>query len=185
MQETALTGELHPTGLGTGHQLGDQAVVHSTRPTHSGLPGLYVTRHVSHQLSLSYEELHHSRTDPTGVRLVLVCHHRAVRVFLEREFQQVEHTVAEASALGPEASVLLPEAGPAAPARRVSEALCPLANRWIGLPVLTTFLADDDPAGPCQCAVPMAAERGFFRPVIASLAEAGVAWRLHRATAHP
>ncbi|MFD6418117.1 hypothetical protein [Streptomyces sp. NPDC060194] len=105
----------------------------------------------------------------TGVRLVLVCHHRAVRVFLEREFQQVEHTVAEASALLPEASVLLPEAsvllpegfvllseaGPAAPARRVSEALCPLANRWIGLPVLTTFLADDDPAGapasaPCR-----------------------------------
>lgn len=30
-----------------GNQLGDQPVIHGARPTHSGLPGLGVTRHVN------------------------------------------------------------------------------------------------------------------------------------------
>lgn len=114
----------------------------------------------------------------TGVRLVLVCHHRAMRAFLERELQQVDHTIAEASAL-------LPEAEPSAPGRRAPGPLRPLANRWIALPALTTLTADEDPANPCQCAAPMAAERDFFPPVIPALTETEVAWRLHRATAHP
>jgi hypothetical protein len=114
----------------------------------------------------------------TGVRLVLVCHHRAMRAFLERELQQVEHTITEASAL-------LPAPEPATPGRQAPGPLRPLANRWIGLPALTTLIADDEPASPCQCAAPMAAERDFFPPVMPPLTEAEVAWRLHRATAHP
>ncbi|MEW2418891.1 hypothetical protein AB0953_35205, partial [Streptomyces sp. NPDC046866] len=60
----------------------------------------------------------------TGVRLVLVCHHRAMRAFLERELQQVEHTITEASAL-------LPAPEPATPSQQAPGPLRPLANRWI------------------------------------------------------
>jgi hypothetical protein len=60
LQQAALPGELHPTGLSPGHQLGDQTVIHGARPTHNGLHGLDVTRHVSHQLSLPARELHRS-----------------------------------------------------------------------------------------------------------------------------
>ncbi|MGX1471309.1 UNVERIFIED_CONTAM: hypothetical protein RKD50_000117 [Streptomyces canus] len=61
LQQAALTGEFHATGLGPGNQLGDQPVIHGIRRTHSGLPGLGVTRHVSHQLSLPARELHRVR----------------------------------------------------------------------------------------------------------------------------
>lgn len=114
----------------------------------------------------------------TGVRLVLVCHHRAVRAFLERELRQVDHSIAEASAL-------LPEAEPAVPERQAPHTARPLANRWISLPALTTLKALDDSTGPCRCAAPMAADRDFFPPVMPPVTEAEVAWRLHRATAHP
>lgn len=114
----------------------------------------------------------------TGVRLILVCHHRAMRAFLERELRQVEHHVAEASAM-------LPEAEAAALGRRPAQAGRPLANRWISLPALTTLKAFDDATGPCRCAAPMAEERDFFAPVMPPVTEAEVAWRLHRATAHP
>ncbi|MFF2580043.1 hypothetical protein [Streptomyces goshikiensis] len=114
----------------------------------------------------------------TGVRLVLVCHHRAMRAFLERELRQVDHLVAEASAL-------LPEAVPAVPERQVPHTARPLANRWLALPALTTLKAFDEPTGPCRCAAPMAADRDFFPPVMPPATEAEVAWRLHHATAHP
>ncbi|MFF3863627.1 hypothetical protein [Streptomyces sp. NPDC002209] len=71
--------------------------------------------------------------------------------FLERELQQVEHTITEASAL-------LPAPEPATPGRQAPGPLRPLANRWIGLPALTTLIADDEPASLCQCAAPMAAD---------------------------
>ncbi|MFE2094768.1 hypothetical protein [Streptomyces sp. NPDC059460] len=73
----------------------------------------------------------------TGVRLVLVCHHRAMRAFLERELRQVDHRVAEASAL-------LPEGKPTILQRQEPQAARPLANRWISLPALTTLTAFDD-----------------------------------------
>ncbi|WP_329201915.1 MULTISPECIES: hypothetical protein [unclassified Streptomyces] len=114
----------------------------------------------------------------TGVRLVLVCHHRAMRAFLERELCQVDHLVAEASAL-------LPEAEPGILDRQVPHAARPLANRWIGLPALTTLKAFDDATGRCRCTAPLAADRDFFPPVMPPVTEAEVAWRLHRATAHP
>ncbi|MFB6522730.1 hypothetical protein [Streptomyces sp. NPDC056401] len=114
----------------------------------------------------------------TGVRLVLVCHHRAIRTFLERELRQVDHRVAEATAL-------LPEAEPTISRRRAPQAVRPLANRWISLPALTTLKALDDSTGSCRCAAPLAADRDFFPPVIPAVTEAEVAWRLHRATAHP
>ncbi|MFE3947195.1 hypothetical protein ACFXPV_35860 [Streptomyces sp. NPDC059118] len=60
LQQTTLPGELHPTGLGPGHQ----PVIHGARHTHSGLPDLDVTRHVSHQLSLPARELHRSPYRP-------------------------------------------------------------------------------------------------------------------------
>lgn len=111
----------------------------------------------------------------TGVRLVLVCHHRAMRAFLERELLQVDHRVAEASALLPGAEPITPE----------RQAVRPLANRWISLPSLTTLKAFDEATGPCRCAAPLAADRDFFPPVMPPVTEAEVAWRLHRATAHP
>ncbi|WP_053065869.1 hypothetical protein [Streptomyces sp. Mg1] len=114
----------------------------------------------------------------TGVRLVLVCHHRAMRAFLERELRQVDHLVAEASAL-------LPEAVPAVPERQAPHTARPLANRWLALPALTTLKAFDELTGPCRCAAPMAADRDFFPPVMPPATEAEVAWRLHHATAHP
>ncbi|WP_051859702.1 hypothetical protein [Streptomyces xanthophaeus] len=114
----------------------------------------------------------------TGVRLVLVCHHRSMRAFLERELRQVDHVVAEASAL-------LPQAEPAVLDRQVPRAARPLANRWIALPALTTLKAFDEATGPCRCAAPLAADRDFFPPVMPPVTEAEVAWRLQRATAHP
>lgn len=66
LQQAALPGELHPTGESPGNQLGDQPVIHGTRRTHSGLPGLGVTRHVSHQLSLPARELHRSPCRPAS-----------------------------------------------------------------------------------------------------------------------
>ncbi|MFI5868025.1 hypothetical protein [Streptomyces sp. NPDC051546] len=114
----------------------------------------------------------------TGVRLVLVCHHRSMRAFLERELRQVDHSIAEASAL-------LPEAEPTTLENQAPHAGRPLANRWISLPALTTLKAFDDATGPCCCTAPMAADRDFFPPVMPPVTEAEVAWRLHRATAHP
>ncbi|MEU2391277.1 hypothetical protein [Streptomyces sp. NPDC007369] len=114
----------------------------------------------------------------TGVRLILVCHHRAMRAFLERELRQVEHDIAEACAL-------LPEAEPATLERQTVQAGRPLANRWISLPALTTLKALDDATGPCRCAAPMAVDRDFFPPVMPPVTETEVAWRLHHATAHP
>ncbi|WP_328723561.1 hypothetical protein OHT52_31350 [Streptomyces sp. NBC_00247] len=114
----------------------------------------------------------------TEVRLVLVCHHRALRAFLERELRQLDHRVAEASAL-------LPEAEPATVERQASQAARPLANRWISLPALTTLRAFEETVSPCRCAAPMAQDRDFFPPVMPPVTEAEVAWRLHRATAHP
>lgn len=64
----------------------------------------------------------------TGIRLILVCHRRALRAFLERELRQVEQSVAEASALLPGTEPATPQPLPAAR---------PLANRWISLPALT------------------------------------------------
>ncbi|GGQ33556.1 hypothetical protein GCM10010249_60110 [Streptomyces roseolilacinus] len=61
----------------------------------------------------------------------------------------------------------------------------PLANRWISLPDLTTLKAFDETTGPCHCAAPMATDRDFFPPVMPPVTEAKVAWRLHRASAHP
>lgn len=69
LQETTLPGVFHATGLSPGNQ----PVVHGARLTHSGLPGLGVTRHVIHQLSLPARELHRSpyRPDDTAAsRLV-------------------------------------------------------------------------------------------------------------------
>ncbi|MCJ0871924.1 hypothetical protein [Streptomyces sp. AP-93] len=101
-----------------------------------------------------------------------------MRAFLERELRQVDHVVAEASAL-------LPEAEQAVLDRQIPRAARPLANRWIGLPALTTLKAFDESTGPCRCAAPLAADRDFFPPVMPAVTEAEVAWRLHRATAHP
>lgn len=114
----------------------------------------------------------------TGIRLVLVCHRPSMRAFLERELRQVDHVVAEASAL-------LPEAAPAVLDRQLPSASRPLANRWISLPALTTLKAFDDATGSCRCAAPLAADLDFFPPVMPPVTEAEVAWRLHRATAHP
>ncbi|MFD7015188.1 hypothetical protein [Streptomyces sp. NPDC059928] len=114
----------------------------------------------------------------TGVRLVLVCHHRTMRAFLERELRQVDHHIAEASAL-------LPEAEPTTLEGQAPYAARPLANRWISLPALTTLRSFDEASGPCRCAAPLAADRDFFAPVMPPVTEAEVAWRLHRATAHP
>lgn len=100
----------------------------------------------------------------TGVRLVLVCHHRAMRAFLERELRQVDHSIAEASAL-------LPEAEPTTPHRQASQVARPLANRWISLPALTTLKAFGDATGPCRCAAPLAADRDFFPPVMPRVTE--------------
>lgn len=101
-----------------------------------------------------------------------------MRAFLERELRQVDHLVAEASAL-------LPEAVPAVPERQAPHTARPLANRWLALPALTTLKAFDELTGPCRCAAPMAADRDFFPPVMPPATEAEVAWRLHHATAHP
>ncbi|MFB6613069.1 hypothetical protein ACFCV9_02385 [Streptomyces sp. NPDC056367] len=85
-----------------------------------------------------------------------------------------------------EASALLPEAEPPTHSQQAPGPLRPLANRWIGLPALTTLTADhDDTANPCQCTAPMAADRDFFPPSMPHLTETEVAWRLHHATAHP
>jgi hypothetical protein len=112
----------------------------------------------------------------TGIRPTLVCHRQKMRPFLERELRQVEHRIAEASAL-------LPETEPA-PLPSLSTAR-PLANRWISLPALTTLKAFDEATGPCRCAAPTATDRDFFPPVMPPVTEAEVAWRLHRASAHP
>ncbi|MFE0858807.1 hypothetical protein [Streptomyces mutabilis] len=112
----------------------------------------------------------------TGIRLTLVCHRRKMRPFLERELRQVEHHIAEASALLPET-----EPAPLSPL----PAARPLANRWISLPALTTLKAFDEATGPCHCAAPTATDRDFFPPVMPPVTEAEVAWRLHRASAHP
>ncbi|MFB7468261.1 hypothetical protein ACFCZ1_33095 [Streptomyces sp. NPDC056224] len=101
-----------------------------------------------------------------------------MRSFLERELRQVDHSIAEASAL-------LPEAEPTTPQCQVSQAAPPLAKRWISLPALTTLKAFDDATGPCRCAAPLAVDRDFFPPVMTPVTETEVAWRLHRATAHP
>ncbi|MEH6376596.1 hypothetical protein V7793_20035 [Streptomyces sp. KLMMK] len=114
----------------------------------------------------------------TGIRLILVCHRRDLRAFLEHELQQVEHSIAEASAL-------LPESEPATAQPRPLPTARPLANRWISLPALTTLKALDETTGPCRCAAAMATARDFFPPVIPPVTEAEVAWRLHRASAHP
>lgn len=108
----------------------------------------------------------------TGVRLVLVCHHRVMRAFLERELRQVDHRVAEAAAL-------LPEAEPTTQ-RQASQVARPLANRWVSLPALTTLKAFDDTTAPCLCAARMAADRDFFPPVMPPVTEAEVAWRRTR-----
>ncbi|MET9671265.1 hypothetical protein ABZY19_39130 [Streptomyces sp. NPDC006475] len=60
-----------------------------------------------------------------------------------------------------------------------------MANRWISRPALTTLKALDKATGPCHCAAPMVADRDFFPPVMPSVTESEVAWRLHRATARP
>ncbi|WP_329453673.1 hypothetical protein OG894_44990 (plasmid) [Streptomyces sp. NBC_01724] len=112
----------------------------------------------------------------TGIRLILVCHRRALRAFLERELRQVEQSVAEASALLPGTEPATPQPLPAAR---------PLANRWISLPALTPLKALDEATGPCRGDAPMATERDFSPPVIPPVTEAEVAWRLHRASAHP
>ncbi|MFF4323716.1 hypothetical protein [Streptomyces sp. NPDC001568] len=114
----------------------------------------------------------------TGIRLVLVCHRRAMRPFLERELRQVEHHIAEASAL-------LPEAEPAAPQPQTPPTARPLANRWISLPALTTLKTFDETASPCRCTAPMATDQDFYPPAMPPVTEAEVARRLHRATAHP
>lgn len=90
----------------------------------------------------------------------------------------MDHSIAEASAL-------LPEAEPTIPQRRAPQAARPLANRWIDLPALTTLRTFDESIGPCRCAAPLAADRDFFPPVMPPVTEAEVSWRLHRATAHP
>ncbi|MFE3527004.1 hypothetical protein ACFXOD_36615, partial [Streptomyces sp. NPDC059161] len=101
-----------------------------------------------------------------------------MRAFLERELRQVDHHIAEASAL-------LPEAEPTTLEGQAPYAARPLANRWISLPALTTLRSFDEASGPCRCAAPMAADRDFFAPAMPPVTEAEVAWRLHRATAHP
>ncbi|MEJ8632041.1 hypothetical protein WKI67_00825, partial [Streptomyces sp. MS2.AVA.5] len=114
----------------------------------------------------------------TGVLLVLVCHHRAMRAFLERGLRQVEHRIAEAS-------TLLPEAEPIALERQTPQAKRPLASRWISLPALTTLKALGNATGLCRCAAPVAAGRDSRPPVMPPVTGSEVAWRLHRATAHP
>ncbi|NUK05761.1 hypothetical protein [Streptomyces lunaelactis] len=101
-----------------------------------------------------------------------------MRAFLERELRRVDHSVAEASALLPEAEQTTLE-------RQAAQAARPLANRWISLPALTTLRAFDEASGLCRCAALMAADRDFFPPVMPPVTEAEVAWRLHRAAAHP
>ncbi|MWA16287.1 hypothetical protein, partial [Streptomyces sp. BA2] len=114
----------------------------------------------------------------TGVRLFLVCHHRAMRAFVERELRQLDHRVAEASAL-------LPEAEPATSERQAPQAARPLANRWLNLPALTTLSTFDSATRPCQCTAPMAEDRDFFAPTLPALTTAEVSHRLHHATAYP
>ncbi|WP_053703344.1 hypothetical protein [Streptomyces sp. WM6368] len=112
----------------------------------------------------------------TGVRLVLVCHRRTVQAFLERELRQVEHQIAEASALLPEAELAAPRPPPT---------VRPLANRWLSLPALTTLKTFDETTTPCRCTAPMATDQDFYPPAIPPVTEAEGARRLHRATAHP
>ncbi|MFE7404181.1 hypothetical protein, partial [Streptomyces sp. NPDC057557] len=116
--------------------------------------------------------------DCTGLRLALVCHTRHVPDPVERALAGVAHHMAEATALLPAAESLT--ATPPVPAPRQ-----PLTNRWLNLPALTTLTAFDSATHPCQCAAPMAEDRDFFAPVLPALTEAEVAYRLHRATAHP
>ncbi|WP_406735553.1 HAD hydrolase-like protein [Streptomyces sp. NBC_01108] len=55
--------------MGPGHQFGNQTVIHSIQRTHGGLPGLDVTHHVSHQLSLPARELHRLPYRPLSRKL--------------------------------------------------------------------------------------------------------------------
>ncbi|MGW7081413.1 hypothetical protein [Streptomyces sp. NPDC054866] len=114
----------------------------------------------------------------TGLRLTLVCHRSHLPVPLERVLAGVRHDAADATALLPPVEQPTEDDEPSAVYR-------PLAHRWINLPALTTLVAYDSEAGPCRCSAPMAADRDFFPPLMPLATEAEVAFRLHRATAHP
>ncbi|MFE5537436.1 hypothetical protein [Streptomyces sp. NPDC056492] len=112
----------------------------------------------------------------TGLHLTLVIHTGHLPAGLDRVLSGVRHHLADATALLPAA---------AAPCTADHPPRRPLAHRWIALPALTTLLAFDEPARLCHCRAPLAADCDFFPPVIPQTTEAEVAWRLHRATAHP
>ncbi|MEV6782855.1 hypothetical protein [Streptomyces sp. NPDC051098] len=112
------------------------------------------------------------------MRLVLVCHHRVMRAFLERGLREVGHCIAEAAAM-------LPEAEPIALERQTPQAQGPLANRWISLPALTMLKALDNATGLCHCAAPMAADRGLLPAGDAVRHRVRGRVSLTAATAHP
>lgn len=114
----------------------------------------------------------------TGVRLILVCHRPSVPPVLEQALKNIEHHIAEATAL-------LPATEPDAGGHQVHAPNRPLANRWINLPALTTLMTYDSGTRRCRCAAPMAHSRSFFPPVMPPITAAEVAFRLHSATAHP
>ncbi|MEV6735316.1 hypothetical protein [Streptomyces sp. NPDC051364] len=112
----------------------------------------------------------------TGLRLTLVVHTSRLPAGVDRILSGVRHHFADATALLPAAD---------SPSAADCPLPRPLANRWIALPALTTLLAFDEPTCPCRCSAPLAPDRDFFPPVIPQTTQAEVAWRLHRATAHP
>lgn len=132
----------------------------------------------AHFLTLPRLEALLQLRDRTGIQLALVCHTRHVPAPVVRALAGVAHHVAEATALLPWADP--PTALVSGPAARR-----PHANRWLNLPALTTLSAFDSATRPCQCTAPMAQDRDFLAPVLPALTEAEVAYRLHRATAHP
>ncbi|MFJ8313124.1 hypothetical protein [Streptomyces sp. NPDC094147] len=113
----------------------------------------------------------------TSLRLTLVCHQAHLPAPLERALATVGYHLAEAT-------VLLPAADQS-PTPQLTASYRPLANRWISLPALTTLVAHDIATPPCHCTPPTAADQDFFPPVMRPVTQAEVAFRLHRATAHP
>ncbi|MEV7420552.1 hypothetical protein [Streptomyces sp. NPDC089919] len=102
-------------------------------------------------------------------------------VELDRVLSGVRYRFVAATVFLP-ATVLLPAAGSSSPA--VTPLLCPLADRWIALPALSTFLAEVELARLCCCRASFGVDRDFFPLVVLQTSEAGVAWCLYRASVH-
>lgn len=114
----------------------------------------------------------------TGVHLVLVCHRRHPTPALEQALRQVDHRLADAAAHLPGTDDTdLPRSRPPRPT--------PMHDRWLNLPALTTYCSGDGAQRRCRCTPPLAHDRGFHPPQMATATATDVARRLHTATAHP